>query len=814
MIDTQYNDVLPCFHYILTQIKEDDDTTPAAFAIAYLHYLEHCEITEVDMIVKQFRKISLMAQFNRTGRSTPIDFFKIKDQTYTLKSADDLRRYREDLFKVCKDPKSFSMLYGKCDPKHHICKFCPMSEHYTQKYLKEEYALAKYALVDARHFYSIITCMDDIDRLFHTYNELYQILNNITRPYTFPGLKCLFTAVRMKTDAYFNALLNIQDYSYIRKEFIKELKDYGITSKTENIAENYDDLIYNYLLEQLAGAPDLTQEQAFEYRDMLFHRKAYVPIFDADGIPSVTLATPIPDKPKSKKSSKRKKKMDTYKMSSAITRGMDKEMGLDNNGHSLDTPLNEYSVAGAIETDPAAKITVPDSDIEVPVEKIEKESLDIFSSTGDIVVEHSAEDSDGIFGYEDDDFEFTDEDFIDDSFDEEDETKSVEKPGENMAYNSGDETNEETLLPPTEHEMFDDYSEVTDSLNSSALESICGENTLDLDNEVVNDVNVTGNNSYVETDKSTISVVTQHSYDDLLLPIALKENYLFEIEDVLDNSQVDRIISYSLLNGCCVMEPAVTEKTNEECLLLYVKNSLYRLSFQNEYIKKILSNHRYKIGSVRLLALYALFRKNGIEIHRTDCFVPMDILMCKGNVSFLEMSLASQFSTTFSTLKDTYIKENKFQLTEPLLHSMLLYGAYGNSLYRSYIICEDNVYGASFSYDSEMKLEPKSFDYNKNVARRSGVVLYFNYASDTQSKGIYEQLTRNVILRIAEKACFLKFNLMLLHYTAHSITVYVDDYCQDYIYNILLMHLFKEGNQLKIYPLNISLKKTILSETE
>lgn len=812
-------DNLPCFKYIIANIKDTNVQTPTAFALAYLQYLEKCGITDVKVIDRAFQKITLMAQFNRVGRTTPLDLLSIKGKTYKLDSEESLSAYRAELFKVCKEPRSFSALYKSADSKYYSCKFCPMSEHYTLSHQEQEYAFAKYALTDIKHFNKAITSIDDIDKLFLSYNELYRILNNILKPYSFPGLKILFSTIYTKTDAYFNALLQIKDYSYISKNFTKELRQCGIRSEIENIGTDYDVRIYDYLLEQMEKAPTLTDEEMLSCRETLLHRENYQPLFDADSTPAI--ASDNNKKKATKTIKKGKKRIDTYEVKSALSYSIDKEMASEKN--APDTPLKEYTINGAIETEPTVNIPIP-SDVapeEVEVEMVEPASTDVLSEDGEILVEHTIAEGYENFGFDDEmDYDLSDDD-MDYELEEEfaqvqqDESAIPDISNESVLLHKNADSGTAAIISPappaetleTGNENTPDVSLVEeDNLGVSQESNTAVAEPLSLNAE-------TGKGDSTEasyTNDTDSSAEWKYAIDELRYPYSCARTELDSILEVVDSSILERYISYSLADGFCIMEPVCFTDTTGDYVLLYAKKSICKVSLQSGLIPKFLKNHRYKIGCVRPLALYSVFARNEVRLHRTDSIVPLDVLMYRENISIFKESIQEQLSYTYRLFSSIYMKETHFYCSEMQHEAMLLYSAYGNSLLRSrFLTLKNPALEYALCYDEEQNIISTDFTYQSEIPLKSGIIFHFSYESNTSDtdKKLYEDLTKSVLLRLCEKACFNKFNLSLLSFSSQKLVLFADEYCSDYIFNVVLMHLFKEGTQHGIYPLNISLKK-------
>ena len=279
---------LPCFKYILANVGDNNTSTTAAFTLAYIQYLNRSGIQDYFAIEKSLRRFSLVAQMNFVSRTTPIDLLEIKGKKYRLTDENSFNEYVSILLEECRNgPMSFSALYKKVDARLSICNICPMSLHYTCSETEKEVKLAKYVFQGSSNFNTIVSCYDDIDKLFTSYTDLYTVLNNLTKSYCAPLYHALFSAIYANVSAFFNPLFDTKGYTTIRSAFIKNLNKYGISSRCKNFSPDYDKQIYDFLIQVFENIEDIDKDTALRYRKELLQREPYEPAFDVDAVPSV-----------------------------------------------------------------------------------------------------------------------------------------------------------------------------------------------------------------------------------------------------------------------------------------------------------------------------------------------------------------------------------------------------------------------------------------------------------------------------------------------------------------------------------------------
>lgn len=418
---------LPCFEYILGNIKDNDIVTLAAFSLAYISYLEKINVTDFSSIERALHKCTLLSQINFVSRKKPLDLLQLNGKKYTLKSDDDVYYYKKDLLDICKEPLSFSELYKKTDPQLLICNMCPMSEHYTLSDISKELALAKYALSSQAHFRKVVTCMDDVDRLFLSYTDLYYVLNNLSKPIAIPLLHTLFSSIFIKVNDFFNPFLEGEPYNIISKDFDKRLNFLGVSKQVKDIEPNFSENIFNYIYQLIHDAEDLTDITSTSFKQELFTRGSYAPFIDADAIPSIKLEKAIPTNnvKTTEVSETSKVSLDTSNAELALLKTQKKKRKKKRPIDSQDIPAPvslEFDIAMSREINDNPTLIEDNVSKQEPVfEDMPDGIADVLSSDGEVLVEHTIATASEDLEYDDgEDFDFDeyekDISFYDDEF--------------------------------------------------------------------------------------------------------------------------------------------------------------------------------------------------------------------------------------------------------------------------------------------------------------------------------------------------------------------------------------------------------------
>lgn len=818
-------DSLPCFKHIAMNLEKNNCSSVAAFALAYVQYLERCGITEPSDIEKQIFKITLLSQFN-PAMSDSIDLLDLNGVKYTLSTQNELTAYKQDLLKLCKKPKSFSALYKTIDSKLQVCRFCPMSQHYTMQYRDEELQLLNYILTDAKHYRHIITSLDDIDKLFQSYDELYNIFNHTTKPISFPGINLLVGAIYTNVDTFFNPFIQALEFSEITVPFEKKLRTFGIRKGIENLGETFSTDIFNYLITLSSACKQLTEEEALLLRDRLINREPYIPVMDADATPQPVFNSKNNNKAQKdstvndkagKPLKKGRKHLDTYHAESALSHSMDSEMG-------LDTPLKEYKVEGSLETDENKDIPVPsEKEFEsIQSEKLDPDTADILSSDGEVLVERTVS--------ENSIFEFDEDEDIDFDLDDEDEYEPVSDQtiyGDEDAYAEDPESALPTQLSSPEQAKESDTSEVPAAEQSGDMKS---ENDSQTGGQLLQHQEypaLTDKTDNDGQDKGTddVTAPTGISADvntDLRLPYLISDTQeLDEIDTITDKAVMDRIVSHALLDGFCIVD-LLKDVNDNYWYFVAAHGNAYKTSAAQCYFSDLLSFHKVILLSCRPLALYSYMDGQGLTVKKGR-ILPVDFLLFsgKGNTGIKTVRKFPSFREYYEYICAGAADYMKKKGHESLLSAALLYNIYGVSLYRNkYLELANNsdkdVY--AFTYDETGTIIPTSMETDKDVAgaKTGGSMLCFLYnydeTVDSDRTSCYKGLTEDVLLELAQKGCFNKFRMNLIHYCPTSFTLFADSYCMEYIYNITLVTLFKKSTERSLYPLNVSLKKSMFKK--
>ena len=805
---------LPCFKYIAQKIDKNNASATASFALAYIQYLEKCGITEPAKIEQHFFKITLLSQFNPNSTES-LDLLTINGKHYTLSSPKQFDTYCRDLLKLCKKPRSFSALYKLSDAKLQVCKFCPMSEHFTLFYQKEELQLLKFILTNSKSFRKIITCIDDIEKLFVSYDELYNIFGDITKPICFPALSTLVDCIFQKTDLFFNPVLQVKCFPEIKTIFEKKLRTYGVRNGIDNLPATYAEDIYEYILKLADNALDLTEDAALALKEKLISRKPYSPIFDADATPQIGSRTSSGGNTSvssSNRKTRRKKEMEHYHTSTALSHSMDVEMG-------LDTPLKEYKVEGSLETDDAQDIPIPSEEEfkNMESEIIAADETDILSSDDEVIVEHTAQSDSTISGFDDDievEFGADEEDEYDSSecqplrseadMDTEGAISSAptgvdrpdvldkeeqDKPALSDIQSSGPETGsfESAPLSGSVAEQADNHEEI---LEDRPIQPVTGDHCTDA----------------AYTAIATLTPISYNTILDLRMPLLVSSHELADIPMVNDIPATDRVISYGLLNGFCIMDIVVADDVTWFLFCAY--NKLFRIRADLHFYKDIVSFSKFLILSSRPLAVYSYLSEHDI-ILKKGRIIPIDNLLF-ANEKLRTFTKLSEFYKLLYQDTLQYLAKTKREI---LTTAALLYNVYGVSLNRNrYFTIKNPDGGYAFAYDEKGNvIQSAPEDENSITNATGGCLLVFKYNDVAAGNPLCYKLTQAVLLALAEKGCFNKFHVSVFNWSNDSFTLYADAFCVDYIYNITLVSLFKESASLKIYPLNISLRKHNLS---
>lgn len=758
-------EMLPCFRHIAAKLSPNNSSMIASFALAFIQYVEKTGLVEPSEIEEQFYKLTLLSQFNPTSTES-IDFLTFEGKTYSLSSLQVLEEYKQVLLRLCKRPKSFSALYKGCDTKLQSCKFCPMSTQYTRAHRDEELRLFGYALAGSKQFWEVVSCFDDIDTLFQSFDDLYEIFPNIVKPVAFPGMKLLLQTIYQDVDKFFHPILQMSDFSPICDGFEKKLRANGVNPKTVNLKDTYAADIYNYYCNLISSKGVITSENASALRGILLNRTPYIPPIDADAIPQIKI-TKTDKKKKTSTTKKGKKDIGTCERISSTTLAMDMAMG-------LDVPLKEYKVEGSLETDEKKDIPVP-SDAEfanMELEILAPETADILSPDGDVIVEHALETNSTIVDFEDDeDIDFELDDDEDDDLKEKPlfKNEDIEPAAESVGSTEGSDADgiSETDFNPS----HDTYSEHSDNDSDNNTE----------DNAVQNEFDI-----YRE---------------DLRYPLHIDVNSFDSTLGIIqDGPAYDRVISYALLDGFAVVELVTDEK--DTWLFVGAKGHRFLVMIDASYSLELLRFHKLTLFSTRPLALYYYLTQAGSSLRKGRIVPISKLLYLDGAVKLFEKPLA--FYDYVYPLALNYYSSATDAIWEK---EALLSNVYGVSLYRNRFLQldEDNF---AVTYDDKGNPIMTAYDMLDTMQLQTdGCVLQLTYHEIGVHGDAYQRLTRMVLLELANKGCFSKFALSVLSCKQASFVLFADEYCMDYIYNILLVLLFEFANKLSISPLDVSLRK-------
>lgn len=780
-------DLLPCFKYILENISDGNVAALASFTLSYIQYLQQAGITDRGQIEKSLRKLLLVAQRSVVERKKPLDFFNIKGKQYSIDSDEQYEEYLNALLKACKDaPVSFSALYKRIDERLSMCHLCPMNSQYSLMYKEKELLLARYAFENVGNFNTVISCIGDIECLFRSYTDIYTVLNNLTKAYSAPLYLLLFKAIYPATVQYYNPIFGTQEYRAIKKNFIKYLAAYGLNNKSKNFEQDFDVTIYEHLVMSMNSVTLIDKETALIYKQELMERVAYIPEFEVDTVPSVTI---LPAKSVEKKANKKdnirrvkgsKKVMDVYDVSTPLTDAFDVIAGIKEVSVAADElPLLEERIVDTGEV------------IEVSLEK-----EDIVSSEGEVLVKHLVEE-DGILQYEED---YGDIDTLDD--DDYFEEDAIEQP------DVLDNDISAQIMPSEELEISSSSTMTTLIADKNNEQSVV---VSEDSHDIVVQPDASENNPDV-TDKK--SLMPEFKLSSLLEPIQLDMASLDGMEEILYDNQYDRLISHITNFGYLIMEPACIKTSNSSVDIVFIgfEKELYYMKLSSPYMQRLLDFHKYYAYSVRLICLYSLFEKYGLIYLRKDIFVPL----------FEELELSSQ-TYIFTMPVTEYMQflqkrvpsyrytdnEDSEKFPEIFKRNILLYSAYGYSLRHNRFIYHslDNV----LSYDDETGvIQFKDYTYQSGTKGMPGTIYDFSFQHLSSTGDVGYLLTEDIIVKMCKGAFFQKFHLQLLYLSPNRIRLYADEYCKDYICNYVLMQFFKIGTRYGLKPLNVTVEKSVI----
>lgn len=781
MIQFKQGDDLPCFKYILANIPDGNRTLTAAFSLSYVQYLMRCGITDYKTIERSIKKFTLVAQMNFVSRSKPLDLLVVNGKRYSLTDQATFDDYIAALIKECRNSgASFSSVYKKIDSRLSMCSLCPMSSQYANRYYDKELLLAKFISKGTANYNAVITCEDDIKKLFTSYTDLYEVLNNLTKSYSAPLFYLLFSAIYSNITAYFNILFGSVEYSGIQRCFLKGLGEYGITPRVKNIDPKFDEIIYAYLLNEFERAKDIDMQEALSIKEELQNRQPFSPAFDVDEVTqlSASVKKERPKKNPAKKTSKKNNKDLQYVVQTPVSHSFDQAMGI------LDNPV---AAGGAIEDKTEIRNMENPEHIEISLEK-----EDIVTSDGQMIVEHTVSDGSRI-SYDDEEErdDYDEEDFEDIDAEDEDNVSP-----ENMVQHPGTpETSDMKISDPVSD----------DPAAAKMLETHIPLITDNAENGSAGCIE--GTDGHTDNDRV-------FTYRDLLVPISISDADKESMQSLSFSSELDRIFSLSANSGYIVIEPATD--AHRDYLLIAVANDLYYADMQSDYIRKILCNHKYNIFSIRILPLYSMLAKyNLITIVRKDSIIPLsDTIDFNKYGKDIIASAAEYFKfATGFIIKSKYGKDFKPDTT--LLDRMYLYTALGSSLSLQRFLntqLTDMLVGydedGGIRYMSHDPIPSDDFALAGSVYTYSlHIILKESDDAAKQTNNSWEPVCRKIqedmLIHISSKACFNKFSCQVLSISADEIMIYADDYCKNYLSNLILITYFRLGDKYK-YPLQVS----------
>ncbi len=450
----------------------------------------------------------------------------------------------------------------------------------------------------------------------------------------------------------------------------------------------------------------------------------------------------------------------------------------------LDNPV---VAGGAIEDKTEIRNMENPEHIEISLEK-----EDIVTSDGQMIVEHTVSDGSRI-SYDDEEErdDYDEEDFEDIDAEDEDNVSP-----ENMVQHPGTpETSDMKISDPVSDDpaaakMLETHIPlITDNAENGSAGCIAGTDG--------------------HTDNDRV-----FTYRDLLVPISISDADKESMQSLSFSSELDRIFSLSANSGYIVIEPATD--AHRDYLLIAVANDLYYADMQSDYIRKILCNHKYNIFSIRILPLYSMLAKyNLITIVRKVSIIPLsDTIDFNKYGKDIIASAAEYFKfATGFIIKSKYGKDFKPDTT--LLDRMYLYTALGSSLSLQRFLntqLTDMLVGydedGGIRYMSHDPIPSDDFALAGSVYTYSlHIILKESDDAAKQTNNSWEPVCRKIqedmLIHISSKACFNKFSCQVLSISADEIMIYADDYCKNYLSNLILITYFRLGDKYK-YPLQVS----------
>ena len=964
-------DDLPCFKFILGHIKDTNKSTPLQFAAYYMSYLQACGVIEPKDIHRKICTINLSTKLHFVERSGPLNLFEIKDTEYVISNKPELVEYKTALSRVIKETRSFAEMYKKLDRRMGICYLCPLSPLYSLTYIDEEYRIMKYALSGRNQFREVFTKRDDIELILHSYNTAFDILKGIEKPFAFPGCKIIAEIVYEQYDSVFS-LIGFQK-NLVQQKLKSELNQYGINSGTKNIPlppnspVSFDSIIFDYLFEMISNSASLTKDEAALLREKLIeNQKTSCAIdIDVDGLPYFNDEIPSPVKRRKKDSPATLPSDNTENNNgfiSGLTSSFDnivkdpQEFSDKGEGDLLAVPPiteDEQPLSETSGNDIKKAVSKPDDDVlesadfreldnnfddndddnavyenkdETVGVTISVSNIDIVSSDGEIIREHTVADAGESFSLD----EESDLDF--DNIDEDDDyvAPDVELArganGENKSdanKNPSDETDTGDAASPVENHN-NGYSEggmnvdgreginsepsvgtdVHDVQNNENIEasspilelngedlniqntddtslSLKNNNTdndtnsgaasdetvlIDAENKPQNDPDIEDKNFEAGTDSQQCVSNNAHSVpdfgcknegrvgndeekntgdkgkkakaNDLLSPLSIPQSETEKYKLVDNENVVDRIISHSLLNGFCLIEPAIIGDNPSESVVIFSNNEFYFCPISSEYLKKIVYEHRYFIGSMRLILLLSCMKKNEISVTRPDLFIPLDHIYQRVSgftaLPFLEQihKCAEHMDSRFAPIeykhhqkaakknRDLHKNIRKYKeeyiLDEKESERIFLYNAYANSLYRSDYM--SGFSGQSFdkcvAYDDNNQLGIVPFTRIKAYPKSDGILFIcrYTYKENVQRNELIE-LGNRVISRIAKGNIFSNYPVYLVNHNASGFMIFAEKGIQDYMKARLMLHLFQESSSMNLKDFSASMNCRVFNKT-
>lgn len=826
-------DDLPCFKYILENMGDGSTSTAASFSLAYIQYLQRCGITDRAHIESAFIKLALVAQRSFVARKEPLDLMVVKGKRYSFDTDASFEEYLKALLKACRDnPASFSVLYKKVDTKLSLCHLCPMSSQYSLSYEMEELKLARFTFENIGNYNKIITCIGDIEALFQSYIDIYNVLNNLTHSYSAPLYQILFKSIYIHTSAYFHSIFGTRQYPSIKSSFIKELGKYGLNSKAKNFEVDFDSVVYDYLVTSFSSTELIDEATALTYRQLLLERSKYVPEVDVDALPVSVNLTAHRKKKKdtesnarknidktaqpAKKGSKTRKLHDemaeTYGVTLPLSDSFDALSGLSNKDSlpSKDAPLLEEKV-----------IDQTDKVIEVSILK-----EDVVSKEGEIIVEHLVQEGE-VLDYEDEDdieeFDETEEPAIVEGATVDDTVVSVKSDiiepisSALVLAETSTGTSEDTILIDTlssgkteslnEHDILADTASVSNT-DAQELDVSKSEDTH------APDVCTPSERTESEQKEASVSDDKPFYLSELLSPITLSSGNLDELEEIVYKSQYDRLVSYIVSEGFFVAEPASISTGNKsiDVLLICLKKERYFIKLSSEYLQHLLGLHKYKLYGVRLICLYTFLEKHKLSYLHKDNFVPLlEELELASQTEIFKLPLTEYFTYLYQKASIFHRDNNAGEmcLSESLLRQTLLYTAYGFSYRKERFLT--GISNSFFTYSDDGSVVFNEQELPSDISGLSGKIFDFSFQLPQlcpDDEGYF--LTQDIIFRMCRGAFFQKFNLQLLYLSPTYIRIYADEYCMEYVYNYILMHFFKTGARYELKPLNVVVETRLI----